>query len=95
VGLALLLVIAVVINVGPPDDAAFSAAGPDISIDGVMSWLMSGFLGAVGWAAPRGPAHPHGPGEPSGTAAGHKHLVGAAATRAGRGTGRKPGQGRA
>ena len=92
VGLVPLVVVAVVINVAPPDDAALSAAGPDFSLGAIVSWVMSGLAGAVGWAAPRTP--PHGPGEASGTAAGRAHGVAAAATRAGGGTGRKPGKGK-
>lgn len=92
--LALVLVVAVVLDMAPPDDAAVSAAGPDISVDGIYHWVMSGLLASVGWASPRWPARPKIPGEPSGTAAGHGHRVSAAATDARRGSGHKPGKGK-
>jgi hypothetical protein len=92
--LTLALVLVVVLDMAPPDEAALSAAGPSLSVSGVLSWLMSGLALPAGWSAPRGPKRPTGPGQPSGTAAGHSHTASAAATRAGRGTGRRPGKGK-
>ncbi|WP_099343683.1 MULTISPECIES: ricin-type beta-trefoil lectin domain protein [unclassified Actinoplanes] len=92
--LALALVIGLVLQTAPPDDAALAVSGPDVSLEGIYSWLMSGLAASVGWASPRGPAHPHGPAELTGTAEGHSHTASAAATSAGRGSGRKPGKGK-
>ncbi|MDT4991097.1 MAG: large repetitive protein, partial [Actinoplanes sp.] len=83
-----------VLDMAPPDDAALSATGPTLSVDGLLTWLMSGLALPAGWTAPRAAQRPTGPRQPSGTAVGHSHTAPSSATRAGRGAGRKPGKGK-
>ncbi len=88
--LILVLTVTLVVAMAPPDDAALSASGP--SLGAFLSWLESGLTTPVGFASPRKP--PTGPRQASGTAAERGHRATSASTRAGRGTGRKPGTGK-
>jgi large repetitive protein len=87
--LILVLTVTLVLTMAPPDDAAMSASGP--SVGAFLSWLGSGLTTSVSFAQPRKP--PIGPRQVSGTAAGRGHRAPSASTRAGRGTGHKPGKG--
>jgi large repetitive protein len=78
-------VVAMVFGAGSPADAAPRAGWPPLSFPKTLSHVVD-LLRSPHW----GPL----PKQASGTAAGHSHTASAASTRAGRGNGHKPGQGK-